>query len=258
MDGNTSLFVGSGPSVDSGLPSWNTLIAEMGALLLERANGQQARADLRQFLAEADHLSIAGYFRQAVHPTVFTKFLRERYRNRDFKLSPILKALAKLPATTIFTTNYDKLLEVAYRRRNGEDPAVVLEPRQLQALAPGEVKIIKVHGDIDNPTSIILGKEDYLGYEDKYGGIATYMQGQLAFSSLILVGFGLRDPNFERLYHAASRLIASNSPRVIALMVNQNQIDQDLWEAKNMEIINFPGPNQLSRYLRLVAKEIDR
>jgi hypothetical protein len=53
----------------------------------------------------------------------------------------------------VFTTNYDKLLEAAFRQAGTADPAVVIYPDQLNYIEDDEVRIIKLHGDIDHPSS---------------------------------------------------------------------------------------------------------
>ncbi len=256
-DDETSLLVGSGTSVGSGLPSWSELIDDMKEILKARVEITQ-RAELNRFLERDDYLAIADHFRKAVPHVEFNQFLRDRFRNRpNLRLSPILRTLPRLPSSTIFTTNYDKLLEIAYRSSNGEDPAVVLEPVQLRDLPAAETRIIKIHGDIDHPQRIILGKGDYLNYREKYEGIATYLQGRMAFSAMVMVGFGLNDPNFDRLHEEASRLVEHNT-RIVALMHNQNRVDQTHWESKNIEIVNFDSPAKINNFLRAAARSIGR
>jgi hypothetical protein len=253
-NGQLSVLVGSGVSCACGLPSWNKLIREMEAELLRNC-AKADRRDLKRFLGTAGPLKIAGLYKQKNGEVTYAEFLRARFRQHKTKPAPLLNAVARLPVFTYFTTNFDKLLETACRpRSDAADPIVVIDPSQLSALASKEKRIIKIHGDIDHPKSVVLTDDDYLHYADKYESLALYLTGHLAFSTLLLVGFGLRDPNFDRIYDGARKLVQGSGPRVIALMANQNSIERQTWATKGLLINDFDRYDDIPRFLNQIAR----
>jgi hypothetical protein len=175
----------------SRLSNWDDLIQEM-AEVIKRENHTFSPDELDIFLAKRNHLDIAEMFRQTVGPHAYFRFLRERYR-KDVRPSPLHRAIAKLPAKTIFTTNYDKLLETAFRIGNRIDPAAVIFPEQLNYIEDDEVRIIKLHGDIDHPSTIILTRTDYAGYASKHQEFINLLQSSINGRTMLFLGFGLRD-----------------------------------------------------------------
>lgn len=253
-DSRLSLLVGSGTSTACGLPSWDKVLTAMKNILRRRVSAGQ-RGDLESFLKTHNHLRIAERYRRAVGEPEYYRFLRNQFRHCSFKIAPILRHLRALTCRVVFTTNYDKVLETAFRGTNGEDPIVIFDHLQLSGLPPDELRIVKLHGDIDHPRSIVLTERDYANYDERYTGLSQYFTGEMAFGSLLLVGFGLRDPNFDRLHANVQKLMMGGS-RVIALMAAQNHFDIDDWEASNLEIANFPTHADIVTYLRNVANKI--
>jgi hypothetical protein len=249
-----SLFVGSGVSCACGMPSWDKLITDM-KVDLRRNCAKPDLPELNRFLRSSSPFKIAGLFKARRGEVSYAQFLRHRFRNCPTAIAPLLKGVVGLPVPTIFTTNYDKLLETACRSTRSEfDPTVIVDPSQIQALAGNERRIIKVHGDIDHPKSIILTDDDYLNYDDKYASLAHYLTGQLAFSTLLLVGFGLRDPNFDRIYTGARRMLGGGGTRVIALTVNQNTFECQSWTTKGLLINDFDSYGDLPTFLSTVRR----
>lgn len=249
-----SVLVGSGVSCACGLPSWDTLIKAMKQDLLKHCAKEKVK-DLRQFFRSSDAMKIAGLFKRDRGEVAYAQFLRGKFRTCSYRSSPILSVVSRLPISTVFTTNFDKLLETASRTARGStDPIVVIEPSQLPALTNGERKIIKIHGDIDHPKSLVLTDEDYLNYDDKYESMRLYFQGHMAFSAMLLVGFGLRDDNFDRIYTGARRIVQGLGPRVIALMSGQNVFDRERWQRNGLTINDFDQYDEIPEFLQKVIK----
>jgi hypothetical protein len=94
--------------------------------------------------------------------------------------SPALHMLAGLPFRFIITTNYDHLFDLALRQAKtidgqAKDPIVKINDPDLQRvpemvpLDPSERRpvLLKLHGDIDRPESIVVTEEDYLVFIHK-------------------------------------------------------------------------------------------
>ena len=233
--GQVRLFVGSGPSCAAGLASWDDTIDEMRKTI-RRENRSFSASELDTFLATADHLDTAEVFRDTVGSHAYYRFLRSRFRCA-VPPSPLHRAIAHLPVNTMFTSNYDRLLESALRSARRVDPAVVLYPEQLNYIQDDECRVIKVHGDIDHPSTIVLTRRDYASYASRHAEFVDALKSDINATTMLFLGFGLRDPNFVRIYNDARYLYDSGKRRSYALMVGTNAVERKMWADEDLTII---------------------
>lgn len=252
--GRVHLFVGSGPSVAASLPGWDDIIRAMKDII-RNEDTHFPPTELNLFLNSADHLDIADVFRTTVKDHRYFSFLRSYYR-RDVRLSPLHRALASMPVKTVLTTNYDKLLEIAFRNGDGGDPAVIVYPQQLGFIDDSEVRIIKLHGDIDHPLTIVLTRSDYATYARRHQEFERELHRSINDYTILFVGFGIRDPNFRRIYQDARTLYDSGKRLAYAIMVGVNSVEQRLWEADGLKIIPVDRYSQVRTYLRIVRNQV--
>jgi hypothetical protein len=233
--GRAHLFVGSGASSAAGLTSWDNLISEMKTTI-RKENTSFPLPDLDAFLNTADHLDIADLFRQTVQDHRYFAFLRSHYR-RDVRPSRLHRAVAALGVGTTFTTNYDKLLELSLRQGNGLDPAVIVHPEQLGYIDETETRVVKLHGDIDHPSSIVLTRSDYSRYGSRHREFELQFHAAINDHTMLFIGFGLRDVNFRRIYQDARSLYDSGKRLAYAIMAGTNSVQRGLWERDGLRII---------------------
>lgn len=111
----------------------------------------------------------------------------------------------------IYTTNYDRLLEYAFKidGREGLDNLVIKDAPQL-SVGRGPRTIIKLHGDLQHPEEerafafdgnphqqYIISKEDYQDYPRQHEAFTQLMRISLLQGVFCLVGFSGDDPNFQ-------------------------------------------------------------
>lgn len=248
------LFVGSGVSAACGLLGWNGLIDEMKTII-SREDNRFPKSELVDFLASADHLDIAEHFRNTVGEHRYYSILRQKYR-LNVKLSSLHNALSKLPIKTIFTTNYDKLLEASYRKQTKMDPSVIVDPRQLGYIDETEFRIIKLHGDIDYPSTIVLTRQDYASYGARHEGFVRELHRSINNFTMLFVGFGLRDSNFRRIYDDARTLYDSGHRHAYAIMPGTNAVDRAIWDTNGLKILSVPSYKQVPNCVRQILTSI--
>ncbi len=102
-------------------------------------------------------------------------------------------ALAHLPWSEIWTTNYDTLLERATGKKtvNGENEFGLL--REYHRAREGIV--LHLHGTKQNPHT--LGKDSYRNWEGNNPQVLAYIKGILLQKTILFVGYGLGDPNLD-------------------------------------------------------------
>ena len=127
------------------------------------------------------------------------------------KPSPILRALAELPFKLVVTTNYDKLFEQALVLA-GKYPRTEIYSKERREtvdyrdLDPSQPFLLKIHGDIDRPESIVVTDEDYIDFVLRMGDKEPYHPMPPAFTyhfrmwKTLFVGYSLVDYNLRLLF----------------------------------------------------------
>jgi hypothetical protein len=109
------------------------------------------------------------------------------------------KELATMtPITTVVTTNWDTAFEDHCRAR----PFVVDDDYAYYDL-PGR-KVFKIHGSVNNVSTIVATEEDYEQRESTYANSAlgSTLKHILATQTVVFIGFSLSDPDFQAVYRA--------------------------------------------------------
>ncbi|HEX8831902.1 MAG TPA: SIR2 family protein, partial [Longimicrobium sp.] len=187
-DGTAAVFVGAGLSREAGFVDWKELLADI-------ADDLNLEID-----RESDLVSLAQYHvnhrnsRAAIDRKLIAEFMRDAEPTEAHRL------LARLPIATVWTTNYDGLLERAYRDA-GVRPDVRSGPNDI-ARAPlpkRGVVIYKMHGDRDHPDEAVLLKEDYEVYESERGEYTRVLRSDFLQRTFLFLGFSFTDPNIDQV-----------------------------------------------------------
>ena len=56
--------------------------------------------------------------------------------------------------------------------------------------------LLKIHGDAEDPTTIVLTEDDYEQLENDHRALVAVIESLLMTSHLLFVGYSLKDPDF--------------------------------------------------------------
>jgi len=232
-DGRLVVFLGAGASMGAGLPSWSELLAA----LAERADLDQAQKEELGHLEPRDAGRILD--QRLAGQGGLDKAVAEE--TSAMRCSPVHQLIASLPITEAVTTNYDDLFEAAWS-------AAGLSPRILpwEAFADERPWLLKLHGSINQPESIVLSRDDYLRFEGEGVALAGIVQAMLLTRHMLFVGYSLSDDNFYRLVHQVRTAIGSSdrSPDVMfgtVLTPRAPSLGDGLWHG-NIQFVTTAGP----------------
>ena len=181
---NVAVFAGAGMSKPSGYVNWAELLTEIAdelGLQIDR---------------EADLISLAQYHvneksRAKLNKKIIEEFVEENEVTDNHRI------LARLPISTYWTTNYDKLIENALKETN-KRADVKYEVEQIFNTRPKRDAVVyKMHGDISLPTKAILTKEDYEKYHISHESFISALTGDLTTKTFLFIGFSFTDPNLD-------------------------------------------------------------
>lgn len=224
---DAAIFAGAGLSIPSGMMSWNELlhyaaeelelkkdsITDMATLAQYYENHRGTRLDVAQLIM--DNIS------QYAEP------------NENQKL------IAQLPIETVWTTNYDDLLEKAYRSEY-KTTSVKISPKDF-SLSNGkkDVTIYKMHGDINQPTEAVITKNDYETYNDTHLVYTTALKGDLVEKKFLFIGFSFEDPNLDYILARIKALVGENKPThyffIEEVKQKKDESEKDFYLRKKMQ-----------------------
>ena len=191
-------FVGAGISVAAGYPSWKDHLRQQG-----RTAGIDS-AHIEGLLLEGGYETIIEDIENQRGRDVFVQEIRDVFSRAE--LTPeVVWRITELFKNTIITTNYDRLIEQAYDSRNENTAQIINGTSAGDRAKPGYVTVYKLHGDVEQPASCILGKNQY---DQAYGNGELDMSRQipklLAYqyknSSLLFLGSSLNDDRTVQVF----------------------------------------------------------
>lgn len=208
---NTVLFFGSGSSVPSGAPSVGKIIERIG---------HELNVDTEGFsLTEVTSIAEAKRSR-----TELISCLRSMFRRIN-----VTGALLNLPLynwKNIYTTNYDKLVEQSYEKKDKPLSVISSNYDFREQKYPEATKLYKLHGCIDkdisdgNQSRIIISEADYDNTSEYREFLWDAFKHDLNGSNIVIVGYSLADPHIKDIVDRAISINnKSYSPATINLVL---------------------------------------
>ena len=185
-NGDAAIFAGAGLSASSGCVNWKQLL---------RGIAEELELDIDK---ESDLISLAQYHynnngnnRTKLNQIIIDAFQTGKVPNENHRI------LARLPISTYWTTNYDKLIE-----KSLENVGKICDVKSCIANLTTTIKgrnavIYKMHGDVDRPEEAVLIRDDYESYYHKKTPFINALSGDLMTKTFMFVGFSFSDPNFS-------------------------------------------------------------
>ncbi|MCC9622851.1 SIR2 family protein [Thalassospira sp. MA62] len=188
-DGTVAVFAGAGLSASTGFVDWKSLLAPFADELnldIDRESEHLVRFaqfSLNHKMGNRAHLNEAliSAFPSLTHPSINHKIL------------------ARLPISTFWTTNYDKLIERALESAH-KNADVKHTDSQLPITKPKRDAVVyKMHGDVEHPQEAVLTRDDYEAYGQKHMGFVNALVGDLTGKTVLFLGFSFKDPNLDQV-----------------------------------------------------------
>lgn len=180
LNGEASLFLGSGISRNSGFPSWRALL-------------QPCADELNIPLTDkTDLYSIAQYYVNRNKDAELRRQFGDAI-NRYMPENSLLNLLLEIPYNSIWTTNYDKLIEKRLEKQFiGCNP--IIKDEDLPNVTKGsKINVYKMNGDVSDTTSMVITKNDYEHYAQKHPLLLTFLKRELVSSTFLFAGYSFSD-----------------------------------------------------------------
>jgi hypothetical protein len=229
-DRRVILFVGSGISAGLGLPTWEDFVGRLGTDFAFEPD---------EFLTlSSDFRSLAEFYRleKGSLTELCSKMARE-WKVSDEKLaaSQAHQLIVRLDFPVIYTTNYDHLLERAYELE-GKSFNKVISARDIARIDPTRTTIVKFHGDLDDPCSVVLAETDYFRRLSFEHPLDIKLAADALGKAVLFVGYSVSDINLRLLLYRLQGIWRASGaedsrPRSYVFMTKPNQVQERILDS---------------------------
>ena len=206
-----TLFIGSGFSLKAGAPSCSDICT---------AICEQSPQEYREDFVKKGLANLADEFVQ-IHSdnrAPLINLLNELFKFEYKDLSDHI-ALTQIPHfKTIFTTNYDSLLEDTYADR----AYVVRCNEDAVKNSHSNIDIYKLHGDFVKPEDILITQQDYYGfYRDQRNPLMwDIVKSEFVNHPILFIGYSLEDDNIYYLLQKIQQVSGGNHQPIYLIAPN--------------------------------------
>jgi len=209
FDEKLVIFVGAGVSKQSGIPLWGDVVKTIHDKLE------------KTFIDEKEYLKIPQLYFNSRGKKEYNELVRRILKHDDRKPNEIHDLIVRLNPCNVITTNYDDLLERAFRS-NGEFLEVVERDSDIPYVRNSRM-IIKMHGGFIHD-NFVLKEDDYLNYSTNFPLIETYIKALIAKNVVLFIGYSYNDPDVKQIINWTKHILGRDFQRAYLLDVD-NEFD---------------------------------
>lgn len=236
-----SLFVGAGFSKNARLqtgaklpPNWD----ELGDLFFEKSRNRKPNKNDRAY---ANVLRLAEDVENICDRQTLIDIIRSAINDDLLSPSDTHMQLLALPWQDVYTTNYDTLLERSVERLKEQNKCSYTIVRNSQDIGMGASPfLMKVHGDINEPSSIVITEEDYRIYPAGHQAMINHIHNAIMTKTLVLIGFSGNDPNFIQWLGWVRDALCNKQRKLYLLTIDAiSEATRRSFEKKNVIVVDI-------------------
>ncbi len=184
-ENTAAIFAGAGLSIPAGFVNWQDLMSEIAQDLELNVTHETDLVSLAQFHVNENQT------RSKINRKILEEFTEETEETTNHGI------ISRLPISSVWTTNYDKLIERAFNKANKITDIKIFNEDLLCNKPKRDAVIYKMHGDVSHPDSAIITKEQYEQYHQTHEPFVNALTGELITKTFLFIGFSFTDPNLD-------------------------------------------------------------
>ncbi len=244
-------FVGAGLSQRFGLPSWEDLIGTIA---------KELDYDPDVFNCNGTNEQLAEYYvatKGSIGP--LRSLMDKAFDPSDDKIakSRAHSALVEMKLQLIYTTNYDTIIERAFKLKN--QPWHTVANIDNIATAPiGTTRVVKFHGTFSDDASLVLTESSYFDRLEFESAIDIQLRADTLGRSLLFLGYSLSDVNIRYMLYKLHKLrehvkhSGSSMPSAFLTTFGAGEIQRTLlsrWDVSTIELDPIDKTGSLDEFL---------
>jgi hypothetical protein len=184
-ENNAAIFAGAGMSKAAGYVNWPELLRDIADELSLSVDKEHDLISLAQY-----HVNERGG-KAGIIKKILQEFSEQAEPTSNHEI------LARLPISTFWTTNYDKLIEASLTKAFKIVDVKYSQTQLTWAKPKRDVVVYKMHGDVEHPENAILTKQQYESYYKTHEHFITTLSSDLISKTFLFIGFSFTDPNLD-------------------------------------------------------------
>ncbi|MCA8830152.1 SIR2 family protein [Hymenobacter pini] len=197
-EGDAALFIGAGMSVSQGFVDWRSLLREIADDLKLEINKEYDLLSVAQF-----HFNKFG--RNSINKKIIDEYSKKAVESKNHQI------IARIPIDTIWTTNYDKLIEKSIEKADKRADVKTTVSSLANNKKGRDVTVFKMHGDVDRPEEAVLIKDDYQSYHIRRQEFTNTLVSHFITKTFLFLGFSFTDPNIDYILSRVKLEIDKNA-----------------------------------------------
>ena len=232
-------FIGAGFSKEAGVISGKNLSIELCERLKYRGTDNVS-------LSKSATIYENRFSFHALH-----QYVAKRIQETGQKPGECHRLLAELLQAGLFSTvisaNWDNLLEKACGA--DFDMKTILHDTTLPYLGGHKTVIIKYHGSVDRPASLVITEQDEQDFLTSQPGVVAKLKILMQENTIIFIGFGMADHDFRKIHNKVRQIGGKHGrrwylicPQPDGMSVRDWEIEcLHYWLPQNIEVIPVPA-----------------
>jgi hypothetical protein len=234
--GRCGLFVGAGASSGAGLPGWGDFLRGMLAHAKSSSGMPEVKAADYTALIDSGRFLMAASGLKSELGSYFADYVRRVFIEAKPVPTDLHVAMLELKQLQfVLTTNYDSLIERAYRTRDADVTVCTFKDagEVRRSLASRDFFILKAHGDAGRSgDGIILTEQDYRNILFKEPAYQHMLAAMFSMYTIVFVGTSMTDPEVNlMLNYIASTFSPESGPTHYAALPKEkiNEVEKERW-----------------------------
>jgi hypothetical protein len=148
------------------------------------------------------------------------------------RASLVSSTLSKIPYfKTFVTTNWDPFLE-----RYLDVLVPMVEDRDIAFWDDRKRQVLKIHGCISRPYSLVATEKDYVGCMTNNPVIFTKLRDLMATKTFLFLGYSMRDSDFREVWLSITERLGAFSKLAYAVMPHVSDEDVKWWLERGIQV----------------------
>ena len=236
VQGRCLPIVGSGMSLNAKLPAGKKMLHWEGV-------GRKIAGLLPEYRYTTALEALSTYEHEFSRATL-VEFLMSSLHTSTIQPGTAHDEFCSIPFNRVVSTNWDFLLEAAYARMSKYCIPMVSEEQLAVSNSEVWVKLLKLHGDLNHPTRMVVTEEDYDGFLARYPLLATYLSSMLIDSTALFIGYSLDDPDFRQIWQIVKDRLGGLRRPAYSVQIGAAHHVVSRFERRGVKVINLPKSKQ--------------
>lgn len=233
--GKLILFAGAGVSANLELPTWGELTAHVA---------DELGFDPKIFSTYGDYMALAEFYKKkngSLEQLRRWMDVEWHKSSIDVTKSEIHQLITRGKFWRIYTTNYDRWLEIAHDKFGVEYDKIV-RVADLVSITEGRRQIVKLHGDLTDEESIVLDETSYFRRLNFDTPLDIKLRHDSLSNSVLFIGYSLKDINIRLMFYRLTEMWAravqpSARPKSYLFMQRPNPVAEEILRHWGIEMI---------------------